>query len=49
MMPDFTWADVAGAYPDFVQWAVQAHGPLPDGPVTQADYERLKAEYEEAR
>ena len=31
---------------EFVQWAVQREGGLPDGPIQQEDYERLKAEYE---
>lgn len=41
-----TWKDVAVALPEFVQWIVATHGPLPDGEVQQADYERLKTEYE---
>jgi hypothetical protein len=41
-----TWRDLALRYPEFVQWAVQKHGPLPDGPIRQEDYERLKAEFE---
>jgi hypothetical protein len=40
-----TWQDIAAAFPEFVQWAVATHGPLPDGEVVQADYERLAAEY----
>ena len=30
---------------EFVQWAVQREGGLPDGPIQQEDYERLAAEY----
>ena len=30
---------------DFVQWAVQREGGLPDGPIQQKDYKRLAAEY----
>lgn len=45
-MPD--WHDVATWYPEFVQWCVAKHGPLPDGPVKQKDYDRLKDEYLEA-
>jgi hypothetical protein len=40
-----TWNDVATQYPEFVQWAAQRHGPLPDGEVRQEDFERLAAEY----
>lgn len=45
--PTLTWKYVAVRYPEFVQWAVAAHGPLPDGEVRQEDYERLAAEYKE--
>jgi hypothetical protein len=41
-----TWNDVALRYPEFVQWAVQHAGPLPDGEVREEDYERLKAAWE---
>lgn len=41
-----TWNDIAEMYPEFVAWAVQTEGPLPDGEVQRADYERLKAGYE---
>lgn len=41
-----TWNDIAELYPEFVSWAVQTEGPLPDGEVQRADYERLKAGYE---
>lgn len=41
-----TWRDLALVYPGFVQWLVQKHGPLPDGPVLEEDYNRFKAEYE---
>ena len=41
-----TWRDIAARYPEFVQWIVQRHGGLPDGPVEQADYERYSAEWE---
>lgn len=40
-----TWKDVAQRYPEFVQWVVQTLGPLPEGPVKQADYERFRAAY----
>jgi hypothetical protein len=40
-----TWHDIAVRYPDFVQWAVQTHGPLPDGEVSEDDYERLALDY----
>lgn len=40
-----TWKDVARHYPEFVQWAVQTHGPLPEGEVTREDYERLAGAY----
>jgi hypothetical protein len=41
-----TWRDVAVRFPEFVQWAVAEHGPLPDGEVKQEDYERLAAAYQ---
>lgn len=44
--PKPTWTDVAKMYPQFVQWAVQKYGPLPDGPVKQADYERYVDAYD---
>ena len=31
---------------EFVQWAAAREGGLPDGPIQQSDYERLKEEYE---
>jgi hypothetical protein len=40
------WRDVAVAYPEFVQWIVAKFGPLPDGPVRQADYEKFRTAYE---
>jgi hypothetical protein len=33
---------------EFVQWAAQREGGLPDGPIQEADYLRLKKEYEDA-
>lgn len=44
-----TWRQVVAAYPDFGQWAVAKHGPLPEGPVEQVLYESLKSEYEGRR
>ncbi len=41
-----TWQQIAVEHPAFIQWAVQRHGGLPDGPVQAEDYNRLKAEYE---
>ena len=40
-----TWNELASVLPHFVAWAVQKHGPLPDGPVREKDYVRLAAEY----
>lgn len=40
-----TWNDVAKMLPEFVQWAVATHGPLPEGQVRQEDYDRLAREY----
>ncbi len=43
-----TWQEAIskGLLPaEFVQWAVQREGGLPDGPIQQEDYERLAAEY----
>jgi hypothetical protein len=36
-----TWRDIAQRYPEFAQWIVAKYGPLPDGEVTQTDYERF--------
>jgi len=44
-----TWKELAalgGDFTQFVQWIVQTHGPLPDGNIQQADYERYKQLYE---
>ena len=43
-----TWNDVAAAHPEFVQWIVARFGPLPEGEVTEADYNRYKVAYETA-
>lgn len=40
-----TWRDLAQSFPDFVEWAVQTFGPLPDGDITRTDYERLTLAY----
>lgn len=40
------WNEVAAIHPEFVQWVVQKFGPLPDGPVVEADYERFRAAFE---
>jgi hypothetical protein len=47
--PAATWRDVATRHPEFVQWVVATFGPLPDGPVTQQDYDRYAAAYKVAR
>lgn len=44
-----TWAEFARIYPEFVQWIVQRFGPLPEGNVREADYDRYKAAYEAER
>ena len=41
-----TWRDIAGRYPEFVQWVVQRFGPLPEGEVRREDYERFARAYE---
>ena len=41
-----TWSQLAEHYPEFVAWVVQKFGPLPEGPVKEADYNRFKAAYE---
>jgi hypothetical protein len=40
-----TWKGLAVAHPEFVQWVVQTYGSVPEGPVREDDYERLRAEY----
>jgi hypothetical protein len=40
-----TWHDIAEVYPVFVQWIVAKYGPLPDGEVSEEDYERFSAAY----
>lgn len=42
-----TWRDVAVAHTAFVQWVVQTHGPLPEGPVNEEHYNALKREWED--
>lgn len=41
-----TWKELAEALPEFVAWIVQRHGGVPEGPITEDDYNRFKAEYE---
>jgi hypothetical protein len=50
-MPDLvlTWRLLAAAYPEFTSWVVQTQGPLPEGPVEEKEYERLRAMYYTAR
>lgn len=42
---ELTWKHIAAYDPEFVQWVVQRYGPLPDGPVNEADYERYLAAF----
>ena len=43
------WRSVAAVLPEFMSWYVQRYGPIPDDSpgLTRAEYERLRAEYEE--
>jgi hypothetical protein len=43
------WRELVAIQPDFVQWIVQRHGGLPEGPIKEDDYNRLKAEYEHGK
>lgn len=36
-----TWRDVAAKRPEVMQAYVQAHGPMPEGPVQEADWQRF--------
>jgi hypothetical protein len=45
MSANVTWKDLTVQYPEFVQWVVARFGPLPDGKVTQADYECFAEAY----
>lgn len=45
--PKMTWRDVAIAHPEFVQWVVAKHGPLPEGEVDEGQYNLLAAAYTE--
>ena len=45
MAEGVTWKVLATMYPEFVQWAVQKHGPLPEGLVEEELYASLSAEY----
>jgi hypothetical protein len=41
------WRVIASHYPEFVQWIVARYGPVQgNDEVTEADYERLRAEWE---
>ena len=40
-----TWNDIALQHPEFVEWTIAKFGPLPDGEVQEADYERFRAAY----
>jgi hypothetical protein len=42
-----TWIEMAEAAPAFVQWCVQKYGPLPDGEIVEADYDRYYKAYTE--
>lgn len=42
-----TWLDLALVYPEFVGWVAQRYGGVPDGAVTEEDYNRFKTEYNE--
>jgi len=45
-IPTWKEAMTKGILPvEFVQWAVQQEGGLPDGPIRPEDYERLGAEW----
>lgn len=40
-----TWREMTVIHPAFVQWVVARFGPLPDGAITQEDYERYIEAY----
>jgi hypothetical protein len=44
---ELSWRLIAIAQPEFVQWAVQTHGPLPEM-CTKPEYDRLVSEYKKA-
>lgn len=47
---NMTWKELLVARPDlvhFIQYAVQKHGGLPDGPIDTADLLQYMHEYEE--
>lgn len=41
----YTWKDVAAIVPEFVQWVVRKHGPLPDGRVDLELYAHYLSQY----
>ena len=49
MSQTLPWRAVVQALPEFMSWYVQRYGPIPDDSpgLTQAEYERAKAVYEE--
>lgn len=40
-----TWKILAAARPEFVQWVVQREGRVPEGPIDDAEYSRLRRAY----
>ena len=42
-----TWKELAMTLPEFVQWIVQVHGPLPEGTIKQQDYDKFSELYSE--
>lgn len=44
-----TWNDVTAIVPEFVQWIVQKHGPLPEGQVDLELYAEYLTEYVQER
>ena len=41
----FTWAELAVAFPEFVQWVIQTYCPMPDDTVKREDYEIYSTVY----
>jgi hypothetical protein len=43
-----SWRQMAAMVPQFVQWYIATHGPIPDDmpDITEGQYNALRAEYE---
>lgn len=46
MMTTPTWRDIAGVYPQFMEWVVKKYGPMPEGPADAESIREYMGEYD---